>query len=117
MPTEPEVEVYWHRGRRLWSVRGAPRGRVVGHVPALALIGPQFLASEAARLRCQALGRREVHAFVRGAPFDGVRTPESVQVSYRVERPDFRRIDTGGIVTAARAAWFDEDGTCWIELL
>jgi len=68
-----DVEVYWHRGRRLWSVRGAPRGRVVDHVPALALTGCRFLSSEAARLRCQALG------CVSACNFDPVRRGIGVQ--------------------------------------
>ena len=107
------VEVYWHRGLHAWSVRGAPRGRVVGHVPALALADCRFLESDAARRRCQATGRREVHAFVRGTRFDGARPAGAVRVGYRIDTPGFRRSDTGGIVTAATAAWFEEDGSCW----
>lgn len=109
-----DVEVYWHRGLHAWSVRGAPRGRVVGHVPALALTGCRFLASESARLRCQATGRREVHAVVRGMPCDGARPAGAVRVGYRIEVPGFRRRDSGEIVTAATAVFFEEDGSCWL---
>ncbi|UYW24755.1 hypothetical protein OKC48_15885 [Methylorubrum extorquens] len=54
------VEVYRNRTRRLWSVREC--GRVIGHAPAIALIGVTLRASEAARIRCLRSGARDVHA-------------------------------------------------------
>ena len=58
------TEIYWHRGRRLWSVREG--GRVVSHVPAISLSGVAFRASEASRVRCLRTGARDVHAWAAG---------------------------------------------------
>ncbi|OHV14708.1 hypothetical protein BK022_24455 [Methylorubrum extorquens] len=104
-------EVYRNRSRRLWSVREC--GRVVGHAPAIALVGVVFRASEAARLRCLRTGARDVHAWASGEIADLPRPAGARRLRYRVEEPGFRC--EGAVVTRARVAWFEADGTAWCE--
>lgn len=107
----PQVtDVYWHRGRRLWSVREA--GRVVAHVPAISLSDVRFRASEAGRLRCLRTGERDVHACAAGAVGEVSRTEDAVQVRYRIETSGFRVGDR--VVTRAARAWFEADGSAWV---
>lgn len=110
MPTPASVDVYRNLTRRAWSVRVA--GRVVGHVPAIALRDVTLRSSNAARLRCLRLGVRDVHAWARGTPFEGARPPEAVRFRYRLAEPDFRLAD-GRVLLAAEVAWFEPDGTAW----
>ncbi|BCM81601.1 hypothetical protein mvi_00620 [Methylobacterium indicum] len=97
--------------RRAWSVRVA--GRVVAHVQAIALVGVTLRASEAGRIRCLRTGARDVHAWARGIVTEGARPPGAIRLRYRLEQPGFRA--GGRIVTAAAAAWFEADGSAWIE--
>lgn len=111
MPMPSAVEVYRNLTRRAWSVRVG--GRVVGHVPAIALAGVTLRASEAARLRCLRTGCRDVHAVARGLRLDGVpRPPGAVRFRYRLAEPGFRLPD-GQPFTAAAACWFEADGKAW----
>lgn len=104
-------DVYWHRTRRLWSVR--ERGRVVAHVPAITLVGVLFRASEAGRLRCLRTGARDVHAWAAGAVCEVSRTGDAVRVRYRIEQAGFRMGDR--VVTRANGVWFEADGSAWCE--
>ncbi|WP_261926261.1 hypothetical protein [Methylorubrum sp. GM97] len=70
-------------------------------------------ASEAGRLRCQAAARREVVATIVGTPADSARPADAIRIGYRPTEPGFRRRDTGAVVTAAAAVWFEPDGTAW----
>ena len=106
----PSVEVYRNLTRRAWSVRVG--GRVVGHVPAIALRDVALRASEASRLRCVRLGIRDVHAFARGVPSTDSRPPTAVRFRYRLDTPGFRLTD-GQAVSVAAAAWFEADGSAW----
>lgn len=110
MPTPSAVEVYRNLTRRAWSVRAG--GRVVGHVPAIALRDVALRSSNAARLRCVRLGTRDVHAWARGVPTDAPRPPAAVRFRYRLAEPGFRLAD-GQVLLAAAAAWFEEDGSAW----
>lgn len=110
MPTPNAVEVYRNLTRRAWSMRVA--GRVVRHVPAIALQGVVLRSSNAARLRCLRLGVRDVHAWARGPPFDGARPAAAVRFRYRLAEPGFRLAD-GQVLLAAEDAWFEEDGSAW----
>lgn len=103
------TEVYWHRGRRLWSVREA--GRVVAHVPAIALFGVAFRASEAGRLRCLRTVARDVHAWAVGSVAEVSRTEDAARLRYRIEQSGFRV--EGRVVTKAARAWFEADGSAW----
>lgn len=105
------VEAYWHRRMRLFSVRRG--GRVVAHVPTLALSGCRFRASEAGRLRCLRTGARDVHAVVAGEMAEASRPGDAVRVGYRVTEAGFRCRDTGQIVTHAEAVWLEADGSAW----
>lgn len=107
----PSVEVYRNLTRQLWSVRSA--GRVVGHVPAIALRDVVLRASEASRLRCVRLGVRDVHAYARGARFVADRPPEAVRVRYLPHVEAGFRLPDGTIVSEAAALWLEEDGTAW----
>ncbi|KQO66532.1 hypothetical protein IPV08_19125 [Methylobacterium sp. SD274] len=99
-------DVYWHRARRLWSVREA--GRVVAHVPAIALSGVAFRASEAGRLRCLRTGCRDVHAWAVGSVCEVSRTGDAVRIRYRIETCGFRVGDR--VITKAARVWFEADG-------
>lgn len=111
MPTPSDVvEIYRNLTRRAWSVRVG--GRVVGHVPAIALRGVTLRSSNAARLRCLRLGTRDVHAWARGIPIDAARPGEATRFRYRLAEPGFRLAD-GQVLLAAAIAWFEEDGSAW----
>lgn len=105
------TDAYWNRTRRLFSVRRC--GRVVAHVPALALADCRFRASEAGRLRCLQQGSRDVHALVTGEPCDVPRPVHAIRVGYRLEEPGFRRRDTGHVITRADLVWLCADGSAW----
>lgn len=105
------ADVYWHRGRRLWSVREG--GRVVAHVPAIALAEVVLRASEAGRIRCLRTGARDVHAWAAGTIVEAPRPVGAVRLRYRIAEPGFRA--EGAVVVAAAAVWFEVDGTAWFE--
>lgn len=107
----PPVHVYFNRTRKLWSIRHD--GIVVGHAPSLALSGCALHAGESARLRCERTGQRDVHAWIKGTLADGAKPADAVRIGYRPTEQGFRRRDTGAIVTAAAAVWFEPDGTAW----
>jgi len=107
----PSAEAYRNLTRRAWSIRIA--GRVVGHAPAVALVGVTLRASEAARLRCLRTGSRNVHAVARGLPLVGVPRPAgAVRFSYRLREPGFRLAD-GTPLIAAAVVWLEADGRAW----
>lgn len=107
------ADVYRNLTRRAWSVRVG--GRVVAHVPAIALEGVTLRASEASRLRCLRLGIRDVHAWARGVPVQRLLRPAgAVRIRYRLDQPGFRLPD-GQVLGSAAAAWFEADGSAWIE--
>ena len=105
------TDVYRHRPKRMWSVRD--HGRITGHAASLTLVDARFRVSEAGRLRALRTGRREVHAHVEGTLLDALPPAGAVRVGYRIDEPGFRRRDTGEIITAAKAVYFLEDGSCW----
>ena len=107
----PSAEIYRNLTRQAWSVRIG--GRVVGHVPSIALAGVTLRASEASRLRCLRLGIRDVHAKARGLPVPGLPRPAGARrIRYRLDRSGFRDPDEA-IVTSAAVAWFEADGAAW----
>ena len=110
MRTPGSVDVHRNLTRRAWSVRVG--GRVVGHVPAIALRDVTLRSSNAARLRCLRLGARDVHAWARGIPTDAARPAAAVRFRYRLAEPGFRLAD-GQVLLAAAAAWFEADGSAW----
>lgn len=105
------ADIYRNRCRRCWSVRVA--GRVVAHVEAIALRDVVLRASEASRLRCLRTGARDVHAWAVGAVVEAPRPAGAVRVWYRIAELGFRV--EGQVVTAAARAWFEPDGTAWVE--
>lgn len=105
------ADVYRHRGRRCWSVREG--GRVVAHVEAISLADVVLRASEAARIRCLRTGARDVHAWASGTVVEAPRPAGAARLRYRLAEPGFRV--EGAVVTAAAVAWFEADGTAWIE--
>jgi hypothetical protein len=111
MSTPGSADVYRNLTRGSWSVR--VEGRVVGHVPAIALIGVTLRASDAARLRCLRTGARDVHAWARGLPLVGVPRPGgAVRFRYCLCQPGFRLPDGSSLIAAA-AVWLEADGSAW----
>lgn len=107
----PSVDVYRNLTRACWSVRVA--GRVVGHVPAIALQDVVLRASEASRVRCVRLGIRDVHAYARGARFAAERPPEAVRIRYRPHVEAGFRLPDGAVLSTAAVLWLEADGTAW----
>lgn len=107
------ADVYRHRRRRAWSVRGG--GRVVGHRDEVCLVGVTLRASEAGRIRCLARGSREIVAWARGEVVDMARPAGAVRLRYRLTEQGFRAGDEGRPVSEGAVAWFEADGTAWIE--
>lgn len=107
------ADVYRNRTRRAWSVR--IRGRVVGHREAVCLVGVTLRASEAGRVRCLAWGSREVVAWARGELADLARPVGAERLRYRLDTPGFLAGEEGRLVSKGRAAWFEADGSAWIE--
>lgn len=90
-------------------------GRVVGHVEAIALVDVVLMAAEARRLRCLRRGQREVVAWARGELSDRSRPASAERLQYRLDAPGFRAGDGERPVTRAAGAWFERDGSAWIE--
>lgn len=90
-------------------------GWVVGHRQAVALVDVVLVASEAGRLRCLRRGQREVVAWARGELADLARPASAERLRYGLDRPGFRAGDEGRPVTRAAGAWFERDGTAWVE--
>ncbi|AWV16804.1 MULTISPECIES: hypothetical protein [Methylobacterium] len=111
MTEQPPVHVHFHRRLKMWSI--LRKRRLIGHAPSLVLTGCIMRASEAGRLRCLAAARREVVATIEGILADGARPADAVRIGYRPTEQGFRRRDTGAVVTAAAAVWFEPDGTAW----
>lgn len=107
------ADVYRHRRRRAWSLRIG--GRVVGHHETVCLVGVVLRASEAGRIRCLARGSREVIAWAQGELGDKAWPPSAERLGYRLDAPGFRAGNEGRPVQAGTAAWFEADGTAWIE--
>jgi hypothetical protein len=109
-----DVDVYRHLRRRLciWSVR--VDGRVVDHVPAIALRDVALIVRPGALARVRRRQIREVCAHARGIAVDAPR-PESAR------RLRFDPYGAGAFAvngepaTASRLAWFEADGTAWIS--
>jgi len=65
-----EVQVYWNFHKKCFSVQartGTDKGRVIAHVSEFALEGVKFVIGKAGQRRVREEGRKNVHAFVRGA--------------------------------------------------
>lgn len=106
-----QIETYWNRHIKTWSMRAAPRWLVFDHAAPLALAGCEFIVAESSRLRCIERGQRDVHAFIRGVRTDASRPADAIRIGYRPSEPSFRRHDTGAVVTSASAVWFEPDGS------
>lgn len=106
-----QLEVYFNRIRKDWSVRR--RRIVIEHAPDVVLIDCSLIASERARQRFLRTGVRDVHALIRGNLADGPRPPEAVPIGYNPKEKGFRRRDTGAVVNHADAVWFERDGSAW----
>lgn len=75
------TDVYRNLTRRCWSVREG--GRVVAHVPAIALADVAMVVRPGARDRVLRTGRREVHAWCRGTRTELAGIPAgAVEVGY-----------------------------------
>ena len=64
------VEVYFNLHAKCWSVRaleGMNRGRVICHAQSVGIEAPRFVVQRKGRERVLREGRKNVHAFVRGA--------------------------------------------------
>lgn len=107
------VEVYRNRTRRCWSLRVA--GKVVGYADADALESVRLRHSEAARIRAIRTGHRTVHAVAAGELSSAPRSLNAARLRYRVDAPGFRAGEEERLVTSASAAWFEADGSAWIE--
>ena len=138
-----QVRVFKNLNRPgFWSVQMRTEGawRTVAHARGVVVSGATFYASEAARLRCAAAHKREVHAWTQGElvacvdarPVDKWSTPDivaalsrasvaaisplPVSVSYRpFERSDFRVRSTLAIVRAAPRAAFTFPHGCTVD--
>ena len=103
----PEVDVYWHLRKKLFSVRSRKTRRVLRHTNGMVLRDVTFVVSEAGRQRAIRTGQRNVHAYVRGTISYTERyslTPDWVELRYNPFRaPGFTDAD-GNIHTAAPLA-------------
>ena len=110
------TEIYWHTRRHMWSVREG--GRVVAHVPAIALADVAMVVRPGARDRVLRTGRREVHAWCRGTRTDLDGIPAgAVEIGYSpwmaahfTSRPGFSK------VLSAKLIVFISNGTAWALL-
>ncbi len=92
------TDVYRNLTRGLWSVREG--GRVVAHVPEIALADVRLVVQPGGRAACQRTGHRGVHAYARGTriAFEGM--PEgAIECGYNpwhyeffTLRPGFQKV-------------------------
>lgn len=92
------TDVYRNLTRGLWSVREG--GRVVEHVPEIALRDVRLIVQPGGRAAVIRTGTRSVHAYARGMriPFEGV-PPCAIEVGYNpwcseffTSRPGFLKV-------------------------
>ena len=110
------TDCYWHTHKRLWSLREG--GRVVAHVPAIALSDVALVVQPGARARVLRTGVREVHAWCRvtlagmdGVPAGAVEVRSSPwHVPHFTVRPGFQK------VLCARLVVFTSNGKAWALL-
>ncbi|MBK3402667.1 hypothetical protein H0176_22055 [Methylorubrum populi] len=104
------------RGGGCWSVREG--GRVVAHLPELALRDVRLIVQPGGRAACLRTGQRSVHAVARGTRTNLAGIPEgAVEVGYSpwqadhfTSRPGFRN------ALCARLIVFTSNGTAWALL-
>lgn len=107
------IDVYRHLRMKAWSIR--ERGRLVGHLTTVVLRDVRLIVQPSGVARVRGRGQREVVAYARGEICGGRRPVEDRRVRFDPFTMD--AFDVGGVpLAAARAVFFEEDGTCWAEL-
>jgi hypothetical protein len=108
-----KADVYWHTRLKRWSLRIG--GKVVDHLPVVALAGCRMTVRELERQRCIERGQRSVHAWISGRL---ITPPEVTEVFIEIGyspwhagaftvRPGFSPIRQADLVV------FRTDGTAW----
>lgn len=109
------VKVYRNLNRKCWSVLGKD-GKLLFHAEALVLKDCQFIVQEGGRQRVIREGRKNVHAFVRGAIAPMASHQEFRSILKRVlynpyECPTFTWEDgPKSVATEARCVLMNNDG-------
>jgi hypothetical protein len=107
------ADVYWHLRKRRWSLR--VDGRVIDHLPVVALADCRMTVRERERLRCIERRQRSVHAWITGELVTPPEISETfVQVGYSpwhasafTVRPVFHPIHAADLVV------FRPDSKAW----
>ena len=106
-------DVYWCITQDGWSIRNPKTGRVVAHVPSVAVINARFVVQEGGRQRVLRERRKNVHAYVRGQVALAIPPGMSQgrQIRYNpYEMDHFQWADDRTRVVACPMIIFDRDG-------
>lgn len=100
-----EVQVYKNLRRGDWSVRAA--GKVIAHVPEIALSDVRFVVRESRRQAVIRDRTREVHAWAIGTVTESPVWETCVAITYNPYRcGTFTRRDNGAAITQAKFVCF-----------
>jgi hypothetical protein len=69
-------------GTKMWSIKDAKTGRVIGHDTSIVLRNAEFVVGKKGRERVNTEGRKNVHAGVRGFIHNGSPTTTGTEVTY-----------------------------------
>lgn len=106
------VEAYRNLTRRCWSVR--LRGRVVAHVPSLALRDVRLVVAAAGCARIRRSDHCEVIGFARGIRIESDVLPAgAVRVRFNPFAAPAFTLPDGTPIAAAALLFLDADGSCW----
>jgi hypothetical protein len=110
------VDVYRNLNRACWSVRDSSTRRVVAHVNTIALTACTMHVSNAGRRRVLREHRRNVHAFIRGAPTLATRPQTRIRYD-PFTMPGFELARGGRTVERASVVVFDANGHAWARVV
>jgi hypothetical protein len=110
------TDVYRNLTRGLWSVREG--GRVVGHVPEIALRNVRLVVQPGGRAACLRTRCRSVHAWAKGIRIPYEAPPaDAIEVGYNPFEAEFFTLRPGfSKVVEARVIAFTTAGKAWALL-
>ena len=114
IPDDTWLQVYRNLNRDCWSVR--LRGRVIGHLDALALRDVTLVIQPAGQARVRASGQKNVHAYARGIIEPQARSCSgTTRARYDPKTRDTFELEDGTPIFRCGLAVFDQHGQMFVN--
>lgn len=109
------VRAHWNLHLKMWSV--LIKGKVVAHLPSLALCDVQFIIRKSGLEKTLETGVRTVHAFAEGIVSESILGDRGTELHWVVYRPDsgFVMVRNGLRVECAPRCELTQSGSCWVS--